>query len=240
MWDQHFERERRRYEEGRARLPGTEDADARQRQLTRMGNAAGGAGLALLMLDHPDEAATWFARAAERYRESFADAPPGSWGRPIGAMKARVLAGDWAGAENEARWGLDAGAADSESPIGRYAAALGFLVLGREAEARVHADAVRTREDFPGDVGDALAFIAAGDVVGYTEAVESVLESFETREEYLEDIPVADTVLMLQALAGRRELAAELSSELLPAGGAARAGGLETAEQTDRDGQERQ
>jgi succinate dehydrogenase/fumarate reductase flavoprotein subunit len=48
----------------------------------------------------------------------------------------------------------------------------------------VHADAIRTRDDFPNDVGDALAFIAAQDVVGYADAVESVLESFETRDEY--------------------------------------------------------
>ena len=34
-------------------------------------------------------------------------------------------------------------------------------------------------------------------------AVESVLASFETREDYLEDIPVADTVLVLQALAAK-------------------------------------
>ena len=74
----------------------------------------------------------------------------------------------------------------------------------------------RTHETFPSEVGDALASIAAEDVVGYTEAVESVLESFETRDEYLEDIPVADTVLVLQALAGRRGMAAELESELLP------------------------
>ena len=80
----------------------------------------------------------------------------------------------------------------------------------------MHADAIRTRDDFPSDVGDALAFIAAQDVVGYADAVESVLESFETRDEYLEDIPVADTVLVLQALAARRGIAAELSSPLLP------------------------
>ena len=97
-WNSHVEREVARYEDGEARLPGLADADDRQRQLTRMGNAAGGAALALLMDGRPDEAAGWFARAAERYRESFADAPPGSWGRPIGAIKARVLAGDWPGA----------------------------------------------------------------------------------------------------------------------------------------------
>ena len=65
-------------------------------------------------------------------------------------------------------------------------------------------------------MGDALAFIAANDPVGYVEAIEAVLESFETREDYLEDIPAADTVLVLQALAGRRGLGAELSSPLLP------------------------
>jgi hypothetical protein len=43
-----------------------------------------------------------------------------------------------------------------------------------------------------------------------------VLETFETRKAYLEDVPVADTVLVLQALAGRRDLGAELESPLLP------------------------
>ncbi len=56
-WDAHVEREIGRYEDGEARLPGLVDADDRQRQLTRMGNAAGGAGLALLMDGRRDEAA---------------------------------------------------------------------------------------------------------------------------------------------------------------------------------------
>ena len=81
---------------------------------------------------------------------------------------------------------------------------------------RVQADDARTHEAFPSEVADALAFIAAEDVVDYVGAIEAVLESFETRDEYLEDMPVADTVLVLQALAGRRGMAAELESELLP------------------------
>jgi tetratricopeptide (TPR) repeat protein len=213
-WDEHVVREAARYEDGGARLP--DDPDARQRQLTRMGNAAGGAGLALLMAGRGAEASEWLHRAAERYRESIADAPAGSWGRPIGAMKALVLAGDWEAAEEAASWALELGAAEAESPIARYAATLALLVLGRDHDAVAHADAIRTHPDFPHDVGDALAFIAAQDVVGYTYAVEAVLESFETRDEYLEDIPVADTVLVLQALAARRGFAVELSSPLLP------------------------
>jgi hypothetical protein len=168
------------------------------------------------MAGRPDEAAARLIRAAERYRESFADAPPGSWGRPIGAMKARLLADDWDGAATDARWALEAGAAEADSPIGRYAAALAFLILGDDEHARIHADAIRTRDDFPADVGDALAFLAAGDVDGYILAVEAVLASFENRAEYLEEIPVADTVLVLQALAERRDITAELSSRLLP------------------------
>jgi tetratricopeptide (TPR) repeat protein len=182
-----------------------------------MGNAAAGAGLALVMAGRADEAPEWFQKAADRYYESIVGAPPGSWGRPIGAMKALILAGDWEQAEDAAYWALALGAAESESVIGRYAAALALLVLGRDHDAVIHADVIRTSDGFPHDVGDALAFIAAGDLVGYIYAVESVLDSFENREEYLEDLPVADTVLVLQALAARRGLATELSSPLLPA-----------------------
>jgi hypothetical protein len=215
-WSAHVERETARYEDGAARLPEIDDPDARQKQLTRLGNAASGAGLALVMLGRRDEARAWLVRAAERYRESYAEAPPGSWGRPVAMIKNRVLAGDWQGAEADARFALEAGAEAAESPIGRYAAALALLVLGRDEEARVHADAIRIREDFPAPVGDALALIAAEDPVGYVEAVEAVLESFETRDEYLEDVPVADTVLVLQALAARRGMGATLASPLLP------------------------
>jgi tetratricopeptide (TPR) repeat protein len=223
-WEAHLAREEARYRDGEGRLrdPSAADVDpaapdSRQRQLTRLGNAAGGAGLSLLMLGRRDEAADWLERAAERYRESFDDAPPASWGRPIGAMKALILAGNWAKAEDAARWALDAGAADSDSPIGRYAAVLALLILDRPAEARRQADVIRTRDDFPNDVGDALAFLAAEDVAGYETAIKSVLESFESRGDYLEDLPIADTVAVLQTVAERRAMAAELDSPLLPA-----------------------
>ena len=215
-WTARVRREEERYRDGEGRLPGTEDHDARQRQLTRMGNAAAGAGLAELMAGNTDSARKWFATAVERYRESYEHAPPGSWGRPIGILKARILAGDWDGAEADARWALDEHAAEAPSPIGRYAACLALLVLDRHEEARVLADDLRTHADFPTPVGDALAMIAAQDPIGYIEAVEAVLETFESRDEYLEDLPVADTVMVLQALAARRGIAAELSSELLP------------------------
>jgi hypothetical protein len=168
------------------------------------------------MAGDTEEAREWFARAVDRYRESYPLAPSGSWGRPIAILKARILSGDWDGAETDARWTLELGARDAESPIGRYAGALAMLVLGRDEEARVLADGLRTRGDFPAPVADSLAFIAAEDPVAYVEAIEAVLESFETREGYLEDLPAADTVVVLQALAARRDMAAQLSSPLLP------------------------
>ena len=131
-------------------------------------------------------------------------------------IKTRVLAGDWDTAGREADFTLEQGAADAPSPIGRYAACLALLVLGRDEEARPLADALRTEDGFPHDVGDALAMLAARDRVGYVEAVECVLASFETRDTHLEDVPVAETVIVLQALAARRDLAADLASPLLP------------------------
>ena len=179
------------------------------------GNASYGAGVALLMGGDVEQARAWFGRAIAAYHESWADAAPDAWGRPIATMKARLLAGE--SAEEEARWALDLGAADAPTAIGRYAAALACLILGKDDEARVHADAIRTRDDFPATVGDALAMIAAGtDAVGYVEAIEAVLESFESRDEYLEDIPVADTVIVLTKLAEQRGLQADLESPLLP------------------------
>jgi hypothetical protein len=119
-------------------------------------------------------------------------------------------------AEEAARWTLAQGAAEAESPIGRYAAALASAVLDDWEPVRVLADGLRVGEGFPHDVADALALLAAEDVIGYTEAVESVLESFETRDEYLENVAVADTVLVLQALARTRAIEVELTSPLLP------------------------
>jgi hypothetical protein len=214
-WREQAEAAIARYRDGESRLRDDED-DPRQRQLTRLGNTAWAAGLCFLMDGSRDEANEWLRRAAERYRESWQDAPADSWGRPIGAMKALLLAGE--DATEAAQWALDAGAADASSPIGRYAGTLALLVLGRDLDARILGSTLRDRDDFPRDVADALTTIAAGDRVGYLVAVEDVLESFDRRDEFLEDVPAADTVLVLQLLAARRDVAVDLpDSSRLPA-----------------------
>jgi hypothetical protein len=207
-WGEQAERAKQRYEEGANR-------DLDQRQLTQLANAAWAAGLCLLMDGRTDESRDWLRTAARRYRESWeAGAPPDSWGRPIAAMKALLLAGD--DASDAARWALDAGARDAASPIGRYAAALALLVLGEDVDARAVGSGLRN-EEFPMAVADAVVTVAATDRAGYLLAVEDILESFEQRDDFLEDVRVADTVLVFQRLARDRDCEVELRpSPLLP------------------------
>jgi hypothetical protein len=198
-----------------AATPGETD----QRAVVRQGNAAYAAALARRMAGDA-EAAAWFARAAARWRESWdLGAPPDAWGRPVGILKALVLADEWEAAGETARWTLGLGAVESPSAIGRYAATLALLVLERWPEARHQAELLREHDDFPRDVAEALAFVSAHDLIAYVESVESVIASFETREAYLEDMPVADTALVLDALARRRGVVAPLpDSPVLPPG----------------------
>jgi hypothetical protein len=200
-WIPYSDEKRLRYDEPHGELD--------ERALVRRGNVAYAAALGLTMGGDPD-APEWFRRAAARWRESWSGGE--SWGRPIGALKALLLAHDDVGLEEVARWSLELGTATAESPIGRYAGALALLALERWPEARHVCETLRNRDDFPRDVADALAYIAAHDVVGYIEAVESVVASFETREEFLEDAKVADTALVLHELAKRRGI-----DEALPA-----------------------
>lgn len=194
-WTSFAEAKQARYEEPHGELD--------ERGIVRLGNAAYAAGLGLLMAGDPT-AREWLRLAAARWRESW-DAGEGreSWGRPIGALKASLLAHDDATLEGLGRWTLELGTATASSPIGRYAATLALLVLGRLDEAQAVAETLRRRDDFPRDVADALACIAAIDSPGYAEAVGSVIRSFETRDEFLEEAAVADTALVLAELARR-------------------------------------
>jgi hypothetical protein len=194
---------RERYERAAARYAAGETRELDERQLVQLANSAWAAGLSLLMDGDREGAAEWLRRSAGRYRESWdAGGASDAWGRPLGAMKALLIAGD--DASGAARWALDAGAADAESPIGRYAGVLALLVLGRDEEA---ATVAKTLDDgFPGDVADALSALANHDSGRYREAVASVRRVFEEREAFLEDVPVPDTAIALDVLAASRGL----------------------------------
>jgi len=179
-------------------------------------NAAWAAGLRLLLEGRAEESRAQLREAARLYRASWdAGAPPDAWGRPIAVLKSLLLAGE--DAREAAEWALSTDAREAASPIGRYAATLALLVLGEDVEARGLGSTLRDRDDFPEAVADALVTLAAADRAGYLLAVEDVLASFEQRDAYLEDVPVADTILVLQRLAAERDCAVDLPpSRLLP------------------------
>lgn len=195
---------RERYERAAGRYAAGETRDLDERQLVQLANSAWAAGLSLLMAGDRESAAEWLRRSADRYRESWeAGTASGAWGRPIGMMKALLIAGE--DASDAARWTLDLGPVASESQIGRYAAALALLVLDRDEEAG--ALAAGLGESFPNDVADALRALAAHDGGACRAAIAAVRHSFETRDAFLEDVPVSDTALALDALAAERGLA---------------------------------
>jgi hypothetical protein len=212
LWDRHLEREIHRYRDGRARM--VPDPRKHEQQLLRIASAARGAGLSALMLGEPDHARRWLLRAASDYRASAELALPDAWGRFIATLKSRLVAGD-EGATDDAHWTLAADAATAESAAGQYAACLASLILGKDADAARFARSL-AGTPFPRSVAAALGALAAAASDDYRRAVAAVLASFETRERFLESIPVADTVIALQELADQRNMAAQLSSPLLP------------------------
>lgn len=174
-------------------------------------------GLAALMLGEPRDAARLLGRAADEYRASWAAAPAASWGRPIAAMRCRLLAGDNAGLELDASAALAAGSGEAPGPVAGYATALALLALSRDGEALPVARALQGRDDFVAPVADALVALAAGDTTGYEAASAGVVQSFEVRDAFLEGVRVADTVLVLDALAAARGIAAaHAATGLLP------------------------
>jgi hypothetical protein len=178
--------------------------------------AAWAAGLAALMLGRCDEARPLLREAAAVYRQSYAVAPPGSWGRPLAALRCRLIAGDEEGARADAEWTLAEGAAASDSPIGRYAAALALATLERDADAAEQsAWLLADGRLSPRSVAEALAAVAARDAGGYAASTSALLSDFEAREAFLENVAVADTVLVLDRLASARGLLQMPRSSLL-------------------------
>jgi len=185
-------------------------------RLAGIAGASWAAGLAALMLGRDGEARDRLRRAADEYDASWRAAPPGSWGRPIAMIRCRLMAGDHEGARADASAAVAAGVLGAPGPIGGYCAALALLALGRDEDAGVVAARIADGLE-PASVADALGALARADGAAYVAARLAVLRSFEEREAFLEDVRVADTVLVLDALAAARGLELPtLSSALLP------------------------
>ena len=159
-------------------------------------------------------AAEGFAKAAACYRASWEAAPPRSFGRLVGMLKAAVIASDAGEAAAYARRALGD---EADSPTSAYALAIAALVDGDDELAAGAAARMRGGSDAFDRAADAIAALAAGDGTAYTAALGAIVTSFEERDAHLTGVAVADTAVMLERLAAPRGLAAHPgASPVLP------------------------
>jgi hypothetical protein len=167
------------------------------------------------LLDGDGDAATRALRtAAGLYRASWEAAPPASYGRLIGLLKASILAGD---ARAEATYAAGQIPDGADSPPAAYARAIAALVRDDDATARAATDAMRAGSPPFVRAADAIAALADRDPQAYATAIAAIVEDFAGREAHLTGVPIADTALMLERLAQPRGLACHPATPLLPA-----------------------
>ena len=175
-----------------------------------------GAGQRALFGGDEQDARSAFLAAADLYRHSWEEAPPGSYGRLVGMLKAAVLAG---GGKTEAVYASGQLAAETEgSPTAAYARALAALIQRDDAAAASASVEMRVGSDAFDRTAEAIEAMAKGDRQRYAAALEQIVRDFEQRVDHLTGVAVADTALMLERLADRRGIASELESSVLPVG----------------------
>jgi hypothetical protein len=188
--------------------------EGRHADLLTEGVAADGEAFRAMFDGRADDARAALRTAAALYRASWEAAPPRSYGRLVAYLKSAVLAGDGAEAAADTRAAL-AGVCDS--PTSAYALALTALVEGDDGEAAAAAAAMAGGGGAFARTAAALGALAAHDAAAYADAVAAVVADFEGRDAHLTGVPVADTAMLLEALAAQRGMAARPASPLLPA-----------------------
>jgi hypothetical protein len=160
------------------------------------------------------DASLRFRMACVAWERSWSTAPPRSYGRLIGMLKAAVLAGDASDAAGAVRGLLTD---EGDSPPSWYALAIAALVQGDDALAQRAAAGMRGGSDAFDRTADAIDALATNDAGRFETALRAIVADFEQREEHLTGVPIADTALMLQRLAAPRGIASDVTSPLLPA-----------------------
>jgi hypothetical protein len=156
-----------------------------------------------------------FAAASGLYRRSWEAAPPTSYGRLVGLLKSAVLAGEGRDQADYVRAVL--GEQVGDSPTVAYASAIAALIVGDDAGAELWAARMRGGSDAFDRTADAIAGLAAGDPAAFAVAIEAIVRDFESRADHLTGVAIADTAVMLELLAERRGISADVDSPLLPA-----------------------
>jgi len=150
-------------------------------------------------------------RAANSYRASWEAAPPRSFGRLVGYAKASILAGD-----DPSEYVREQLGDEGDSPPAWWALALAALAADDAALAGRAAGGMRAGSEPFGRAADAVAALAQRDREAYAAALHAIVADFETRDTHLTGVPIADTALVLERVAGRHGLAVHPSSALLP------------------------
>ncbi len=190
--------------------------EGEHRELMIAAIAAEGVAHAALVEGDLEAARAAYADAVEKYRASWALAPPKSYGRLVGLLKAAVLGGDSEPAAEEVREALAGDEDAAGSPVASYVLAVAALILGDDDAVGPLADVMDPRGGAFERTATALRALAAGDGPAYAEAVAAIEADFAEREEHLTGVPIADTAVMLELIAAGRGLGADLDSPLVP------------------------
>lgn len=150
-------------------------------------------------------------RARLAYLASHAESGSRSWGRLVGALKMAILAGHEV--EPTARLAVEETEGVEPTPAVAYARALAQVALGEVPDV---APMLAAGDAFE-RTGRALLALAEGDRAAYGDALARIVADFEARDSHLSGVPIADTALVLERLAGERGMAVRPDTSLLPA-----------------------
>jgi hypothetical protein len=175
--------------------------------------AEGEAHAALLRGDN-ETATARYAKAVETYRASWKLAPPKSYGRLVGLLKAAILGGNAEPAADEVRAELEHDPDAAGSPVASYVLAVAALVKGDDEKVAPLADVMDPRGGAFERTATAMRALAAHDADAYAAAAAAIADDFAARDEHLTGVAIADTAIMLELIARERGLAAGLDSPL--------------------------
>jgi hypothetical protein len=170
---------------------------------------------AALLAGDTEAATAGYARAVESYRASWALAPPKSYGRLVGLLKAAVLGGTAEAAADEVQAELEDDPDAAGSPVASYVLAVAALIKGDDDAVAPLAEVMEPRGGAFERTAAAMRALANQDGEAYAAAAAAITDDFEAREEHLTGVAIADTAIMLELIARERGLAAELDSPLM-------------------------
>ena len=190
--------------------------EGEHRELMIAAIATEGEAHAALLAGDTEAARAGYARAAEQYRKSWELAPPKSYGRLVGLVKAAVLSGDARPAADYVRATLDGEEDAPGSPVASYARAVAALLVGDDEAVGPLADVMVPRGGAFERTATALRALAAGDGEAYAAALREIAADFAARDEHLTGVAIADTAIMLELIAADRGIQAGVDSPLVP------------------------